>query len=61
MFEGGIMWDDENGDCNYIKISTMDLKGYFPMRLLNMAIGSMIKKQMVTIYDKLLVLEAKRK
>jgi len=44
MFEGGIMWDDENGDCNYIKISTMDLKGYFPMRLLNMAIGSMIKK-----------------
>jgi len=52
MFKGSLMWNDENGDANFIEYSTMDLKGYFPMRLLNMAIGSMIKKQMVEYYDK---------
>ena len=38
-----IMWE-EDGNSMGEEISTFDMGGYFPMRLLNMAIGAMVKE-----------------
>lgn len=42
LFKAAMLWPEDGGIKN-IEFSTMNMGGYFPMRLLNMAIGSMMK------------------
>ena len=44
MFKGVLFWPVENGVRN-IQLQQMNMKGYFPMRLMNMAMSNAFKKQ----------------
>ena len=52
MFQALLFWS-EGEDCRAIQFQTFNMGGYFPMRLLNMAIGSIMKKQMDSFYPKI--------
>ena len=43
-FRATLMEDKEGGGSKTTTYSTMDMKGWFPMRLINMMIGSMVSK-----------------
>lgn len=48
---------EEDGNSMGEEISTFDMGGYFPMRLLNMAIGAMIKEGQQKNYEKMVALQ----
>lgn len=52
LFKAMVMWE-EDGNVIGEEISTMDMGGYFPMRLLNMSLGATMKKQMAQQFTKL--------
>ena len=45
-------------DMELQEFSQMNLGGYFPMRLLNMAIGSLLGKQLKQTRDKLIEIQS---
>lgn len=51
-----MMWE-ENGNTVGEEVATFNLGGYFPMRLLNMANGSITKKAIEDNYKKLLAMQ----
>lgn len=53
MFTGMMFWADGN-DCRAIQFNTLNMGGYFPMKLMNMAMGAMMKKGMEKEYNDLL-------
>jgi len=57
MYKAYMLWE-EDGHAKAIEFSTFDMGGYFPMRLLNMAFGSMMKKIIEEAYGKMKVLQS---
>ena len=52
MFQG-FLFEEDGDDCKAISFNTMNMGGYFPMRIMNMAMGSMMKKMMEKSYTDL--------
>ena len=53
MFRGMLWWAEGDG-IRSIHLQQANFKGYFPMRLMNMAIGNAVKKQVIEVmYPKL--------
>ena len=52
MFQGFLFWADGN-DSRALQFNTFNMGGYFPMRIMNMAMGSMLKKMMEKSYTDL--------
>lgn len=52
MFKASMIWE-ENGNACLREFSTFNMGGYFPMRLMNMAIASMVRQNIEKDYQKL--------
>jgi len=46
------MCEQKGKDIHITEFSNMDMKGYFPVRLMNMMMGSMVSKMMPKMYEK---------
>lgn len=61
MFRGMLFWQVEEG-VRSIQLQQVNFKGYFPMRLMNMAVGNALRKQMRDVMmPKLKKMEAEAK
>lgn len=49
----GFLFSEDGDDCRAISFNTFNMGGYFPMRIMNMAFGSMMKKQLEKSYNDL--------
>lgn len=56
MFAGMMFWE-ENAGCRAIYFNTMNMGGYFPQRIMNMAFGAMMKKSLEKDYGKMLEIQ----
>jgi hypothetical protein len=56
MFNGTMFWEDGD-NCRAISFNTFNMGGYFPMRIMNLAFGSMMKKGMEKGYNDLLTIQ----
>lgn len=46
--------DGDDGVLHYTEISTFDLKGYLPAKLLNMILSAEVEKEFRTLYNYML-------
>jgi hypothetical protein len=47
------MAEQKGNDLHVLEFSNFDMKGYFPVRLMNMMLGSMVSKGMNEFYNKI--------
>jgi len=59
MYKAAMVWEEGDG-IHSLEYSSANMGGYFPMRLLSMAIGSMMKAQMAQFMTILNEIQAER-